>query len=310
MPLRRAVERRDRFCPHRQQRRLVRTEIFLEFRIEGDVVRVVQEQVELYFFVSRTGKKCGVERVGFGCYESFILDAMDVLPLGGFGLQEIAQSSTVLGGRFPPVFLDRIPSLAEALFISVPILGDDGGDAFGMQQRNSQSHWCAVIENVDCKALQANCLREIGDYFGQVFKRVAKPLAVGSIGKAKTREVGRDDMESGWEAGRTIRNRTINELNGLMGMHPMLTRLMKNGTAYSTALWFAVRKPADLFAPLAHSAATLFLTGNRKRVRKCANCVLHFHDTSKKGIRRWCSMQLCGNRFKVAAYAAQQRKNR
>jgi predicted RNA-binding Zn ribbon-like protein len=90
----------------------------------------------------------------------------------------------------------------------------------------------------------------------------------------------------------------------------MLTKLIGNGTAYSTKLWFEIREPGDLFAPLAHSAATLFVTGNCKRVRKCANCVLHFHDTSKKGTRRWCSMQLCGNRFKVAAYAARQRETR
>ncbi|PYU38741.1 MAG: hypothetical protein DMG54_29400 [Acidobacteria bacterium] len=63
-----------------------------------------------------------------------------------------------------------------------------------------------------------------------------------------------------------------------------------------------------MFAPLAHSAATLFATVDHKRVRKCAQCVLHFYDTSKKGTRRWCSMQLCGNRLKVAAYAARRRQ--
>jgi predicted RNA-binding Zn ribbon-like protein len=113
-----------------------------------------------------------------------------------------------------------------------------------------------------------------------------------------------------WEGGRTIRSQTRDELNRLMGMYPMLTRLTKSRAAYSTKLWFEVREPADLLAPLAYSAATLFATGNRKRVRKCANCVLHFRDTSKKGTRRWCSMQLCGNRFKVAAYATRQRQNR
>ena len=113
-----------------------------------------------------------------------------------------------------------------------------------------------------------------------------------------------------WEGGRAIRSQTLYELNGLMGKHPMLTRLTKTRTAYSAKLWFEVHEPADLLAPLAHGAATLFATGDRKRVRKCANCVLHFHDTSKKGTRRWCCMQLCGNRFKVAAYAARQWKER
>ena len=113
-----------------------------------------------------------------------------------------------------------------------------------------------------------------------------------------------------WEGGHVVRRPTIDELNGLMEVHPMLTRIMTNRRAYATKLWFAVREPADLLAPLADSAAKLFATGNRKRVRKCANCVLHFHDTSKKGTRRWCTMQLCGNRFKVAAYATRRRQNR
>ena len=123
------------------------------------------------------------------------------------------------------------------------------------------------------------------------------------------RERWREEIVA-WEGGRAIRSQTLDELNRVMRMHPMLTRLTKNRPAYSTQLWFEVRGPADLLAPLAHSAATLFATGDRKRVRKCANCVLHFHDTSKKGTRRWCSMQLCGNRFKVAAYAVRRRKER
>jgi predicted RNA-binding Zn ribbon-like protein len=54
--------------------------------------------------------------------------------------------------------------------------------------------------------------------------------------------------------------------------------------------------------------AQLFTTADRDRVRKCDRCVLLFQDTSKKGTRRWCSMQLCGNRLKVAAYAARKRR--
>ena len=87
----------------------------------------------------------------------------------------------------------------------------------------------------------------------------------------------------------------------------MLTRLKARGSASTTELWFDPRQPEDLFAPLAHSAAMLFAEVDRNRVRKCGQCVLHFYDTSKKGTRRWCSMQLCGNRLKVAAYAARQR---
>jgi predicted RNA-binding Zn ribbon-like protein len=109
------------------------------------------------------------------------------------------------------------------------------------------------------------------------------------------------------ERGGAVHRTAIDELNHLMAKHPMLTRLKARGSGSSTELWFDPRRPEDLFAPLAHSAATLFAEVDRNRVRKCRQCVLHFYDTSKKGTRRWCSMRLCGNRLKVAAYAGRQR---
>ena len=112
-----------------------------------------------------------------------------------------------------------------------------------------------------------------------------------------------------WERGGTLHRATIEELNQLMAEHPMLTRLKASGSAFTTELWFDPRWPEDLLAPLAHSVAMLFDHVDRGRVRKCGQCVLHFYDTSKKGTRRWCSMQMCGNRLKVAAYAARRRMN-
>lgn len=46
------------------------------------------------------------------------------------------------------------------------------------------------------------------------------------------------------------------------------------------------------------------------RIRACASgaCVLHFHDTSRNGTRRWCSMDTCGNRAKAARHYARTRE--
>lgn len=109
-----------------------------------------------------------------------------------------------------------------------------------------------------------------------------------------------------WERSGSVQHSTLDELNKLMAEHPMRIRLRTNGKSFATEIWFQPHEPEDLFAPLAHAAATLFATVDRQRVRKCGRCVLHFQDTSKKGTRRWCSMQLCGNRLKVAAYAARR----
>ena len=121
------------------------------------------------------------------------------------------------------------------------------------------------------------------------------------------REKLREEVLS-WERGGAVRSSTVEALNRLLAKHPMLMRLKTEGGGATAETYFEPDQPADLFAPLAGSAATLFASVDRERVRKCGQCVLHFHDTSKKGRRRWCSMQLCGNRLKVATYAARQRR--
>jgi predicted RNA-binding Zn ribbon-like protein len=110
-----------------------------------------------------------------------------------------------------------------------------------------------------------------------------------------------------WEGGAAVHRATLRELNRLMAEHPMRTRLVEGRQGLRTERWFETNQPDDLLAPLAESAAALFAEGNRDRVRRCETCVLHFLDTSKKGSRRWCSMRMCGNRVKVAAYAARRR---
>jgi predicted RNA-binding Zn ribbon-like protein len=59
-----------------------------------------------------------------------------------------------------------------------------------------------------------------------------------------------------------------------------------------------------LLAAIARSAAELIVEGRNARVRRCANpeCRLFFYDDSRTRQRRWCSMALCGNRHKVAAF--------
>ncbi len=111
-----------------------------------------------------------------------------------------------------------------------------------------------------------------------------------------------------WEQEGEVRLRIAKEVNAAMRLHPMLRRVSRNGKTYSLESWFSPESPEDLIAPVAQSAAELLAVAGQHRVRKCEQCVLHFLDTSKKGSRRWCSMQFCGNRAKVAAYAARQRE--
>ncbi len=54
---------------------------------------------------------------------------------------------------------------------------------------------------------------------------------------------------------------------------------------------------------LARDAVHLF-GAEGDRIRRCAadDCRMVFHDESRTGTRRWCSMSRCGNRAKVRAF--------
>jgi predicted RNA-binding Zn ribbon-like protein len=60
-----------------------------------------------------------------------------------------------------------------------------------------------------------------------------------------------------------------------------------------------------LLAAVARSGAEIIAEGARAPLRLCANahCGLLFYDNSRTRRRRWCSMAVCGNRSKVAAFA-------
>lgn len=85
--------------------------------------------------------------------------------------------------------------------------------------------------------------------------------------------------------------------------HPLVSHLSMQRGVISKGTLFAPKCPGDAFGPLAEDIAQLLTNRDPQRLRKCSSCALHFLDTSKKGTRRWCSMAMCGNRSKVAAYA-------
>lgn len=74
-----------------------------------------------------------------------------------------------------------------------------------------------------------------------------------------------------------------------------------------TILSFAT--PLDVLAPIAEAAAELLCGGDLRLVKKCRNpkCILYYYDTTRNHRRSWCSMSVCGNRTKVAAYYKRRR---
>lgn len=99
------------------------------------------------------------------------------------------------------------------------------------------------------------------------------------------------------------------EMDMLLKKHPQRTSLSKKGSKVVLDVFFEAQKPEDVWAPIVAATAELLSEVKPSRIRKCESdsCIVHFYDTSKKGSRRWCSMNICGNKLKVAAYQRRRR---
>ena len=109
------------------------------------------------------------------------------------------------------------------------------------------------------------------------------------------------------EAGATPSDEFLKEVNARLLEYPARAILRKRDGRIFMAPVFEPERPRDLWAPFIHGTADLLSESQTERLRKCESCVVHFFDTSKKGSRRWCSMNLCGNKVKVAAYQRRRR---
>ncbi len=70
--------------------------------------------------------------------------------------------------------------------------------------------------------------------------------------------------------------------------------------------------PESLLQPIAEALATLLTQEDFTRVKACegAACTLLFVDHTRGHTRRWCSMEICGNRAKQAAHRNRLKEQR
>lgn len=109
------------------------------------------------------------------------------------------------------------------------------------------------------------------------------------------------------EGGSPPSDEFVQEVNAGLLRYPLIMTLRKRESRIVRVPLFEPKRPTDLWAPILDGAADLLSEPEGQRIRKCEACVVHFFDTSKKGSRRWCSMNLCGNKLKVAAYQRRKR---
>jgi predicted RNA-binding Zn ribbon-like protein len=109
------------------------------------------------------------------------------------------------------------------------------------------------------------------------------------------------------EAGSTPSDDFIQEVNRGLLRHPAATTLRRREGRIAREAHFDLKRPSDLWVPIFDGAADLLSEPEIGRIRQCEASVVHFFDTSRKGSRRWCSMNICGNKLKVASYQRRKR---
>ena len=163
----------------------------------------------------------------------------------------------------------------------------------------------------DCASL-AHWLKAAGLIGAREAKRLerrwsAQPSSIGMLRELREFRESLRQAVLQMEAGSAASPAFIAKVNTLLSDHPYIDEVVQTESGSGRRKRFEPQKPLDILAPVVDSVAALLTMPDKSRLRKCGSCVLHFYDTSKKGTRRWCSMNLCGNRLKVAAYTRRKR---
>ena len=110
-------------------------------------------------------------------------------------------------------------------------------------------------------------------------------------------------------ARKSIPHSAVAFINQVLSRCPGYPQLVYKKGGYTRQFQSQAAQKDGILAPLAEAASDLLCSGNFSLVKKCGNpsCILYFYDTTKNHARNWCSMQLCGNRIKVAAYYQRKR---
>lgn len=110
-------------------------------------------------------------------------------------------------------------------------------------------------------------------------------------------------------AGKRASQSALDPINRLLRFDSGHAQLASTGGGIERRFERVLRAPGQLLEPIASAAADLLCDAEPALIKPCANhaCILYFYDTSKNHARRWCSMDLCGNRTKVAAHYRRHR---
>jgi predicted RNA-binding Zn ribbon-like protein len=158
--------------------------------------------------------------------------------------------------------------------------------------------------------------------------RHAKALPVGETDSLRKRVAERADVADDLLAQAVALRDAIHDIGVALGHRakPPEAALASLSALHARCVAKAELTPGDLscrwqwnvrfspveaaLGPIALAAVRLFTEGDFHRIRECGGhaCGWLFYDRSKNNRRRWCEMEVCGNRAKQRRLAARRRE--
>jgi predicted RNA-binding Zn ribbon-like protein len=105
--------------------------------------------------------------------------------------------------------------------------------------------------------------------------------------------------------------KALDAINAVLRLDAGYTEVVRVRGGFRRHFHARIHEPAQLLRPVAEAASSLLCDADPELIKRCGNpdCVLYFYDASRNHARRWCSMDLCGNRMKVAAHYLRHRND-
>ena len=142
-------------------------------------------------------------------------------------------------------------------------------------------------------------------------RQIARPRVAADLVR-RTREL-RDLLHAlgtALAAGAAPRPALLDRLAGIHARALTHARLAPTGSGFAWR-WDAGRAPVEaVLGPIALSAVEVVTHAARTRIKQCAgeHCGWLFLDSTKNNRRRWCEMEVCGNRAKQKRLRERSRK--
>lgn len=108
-------------------------------------------------------------------------------------------------------------------------------------------------------------------------------------------------------AGKKIPTAELDEYNKILKNYFPYLQIKQSNRGFEEEWMLEGEDFKRLLAPILNNSYETLLSDKLGRIKECPNCGWLFYDTTKNGMRKWCSMQTCGSNVKALEWYYRQK---